>query len=164
MKHAAIRPTWQFALSKPAHLIAFGFGVGLIPWMPGTFGTLLGFPLYWAASYFLPKEFVFVLVAAWFLLGVWACAQTNKALGVADHGAMVWDEVVAFMLVLLFIPASVISQLMGFLLFRLFDIAKPFPIRYFDSRLKNGFGVMFDDLLAALYALLCFVIWDFFNR
>lgn len=163
MKETIIRPTLRFMLSKPTHLIALGFGAGLSPIMPGTFGTLLGFPLFWLAHYFLPPTFIFLLIVAWFLLGIWASNKTNQALGVADHGAIVWDEVVAFMLVLLFIPNSVISHLIGFLLFRLFDITKPFPIRYFDRRIKNGFGVMFDDILAAGYVILCFVIWKALN-
>lgn len=163
MKETITQPTLRFALSKPAHLIALGFGAGLSPYMPGTFGTLLGFPLFWLAAYFLPPLYIFFLIVAWFLLGIWASAETNKALGVADHGSIVWDEVVAFMLVLLFIPDSLISQLTGFLLFRLFDIVKPFPIRYFDQRIKNGFGVMLDDILAAGYVILCFVLWKVLN-
>ena len=85
---------------------------------------------------------------------MWACGKTGRALGVADDGAMVWDEIVAFMLVLVFTPALWQWQAGAFALFRLFDIVKPPPIRYFDRRLKNGFGVMFDDVLAAFYTLL----------
>ncbi len=94
------------------------------------------------------------VLAALFALGVWACGRTGRALGVADHGGMVWDETVAFLLVLFFTPASLAWQAWAFLLFRLFDILKPPPIRYFDRKWKTGFGVMFDDLLAAGYALL----------
>jgi phosphatidylglycerophosphatase A len=97
---------------------------------------------------------VLALIAAGFGVGVWACGATGRALGVADDGAMVWDEIVAFALVLVFTPALWQWQAGAFLLFRLFDIVKPPPIRYFDRRLKSGFGVMFDDVLAALYTLL----------
>ncbi len=91
---------------------------------------------------------------ATFVLGIWFCDKTGSALGVADHGGIVWDEIVAFMLILLFVPQEPIWFGIAFGLFRLFDIWKPFPIRYFDTRIKNGFGVMLDDLLAAAYALI----------
>lgn len=141
-------------MAHPAHMIAFGFGSGLAPKAPGTVGTLLGLPLFWliAAATDDPSKQV-VLVAAVFLLGVWACGRTGRALGVADHGGMVWDEIVAFALVLLFTPAGWLWIALAFALFRLFDILKPWPIRLADTRLKNGFGVMFDDLLAAGYAI-----------
>ncbi|HQS99481.1 MAG: phosphatidylglycerophosphatase A [Hydrogenophilales bacterium 16-64-46] len=151
-----MRPDLRFLLAHPAHLIALGFGSGLAPKAPGTAGTLLGLPLFWAITAIapdLPNQLI--LIAAGFLLGIWACARTGRALGVADHGGMVWDEIVAFALVLLFTPAGWMWMLAAFGLFRLFDIVKPWPIRFFDTRLKNGFGVMFDDLLAAGYAIAC---------
>jgi phosphatidylglycerophosphatase A len=149
-----LRPDLKLLFAHPAHLIAFGFGSGLAPKAPGTVGTLLGWPLVWlitaAASDLLNQ---LALLIASFLLGVWACGQTGRALGVADHGGMVWDEIVAFALVLLFTPPGWIWAGIAFLFFRFFDIVKPWPIRLADRRLKNGFGVMFDDLLAAGYAL-----------
>ena len=148
------RPDLKFLFAHPAHLIAFGFGSGLAPKAPGTVGTLLGLPLFWlvmTAAPDLPNRLI-LLVAA-FLLGVWACARTGRALGVADHGGMVWDEIVAFALVLLFTPVNWLWIALAFALFRLFDILKPWPIRFADTHLKNGFGVMFDDLLAAAYAI-----------
>ena len=148
------RPDLKFLFAHPAHLIAFGFGSGLAPKAPGTVGTLLGWPLYWlviAAAPDLPNQLI--LLIASFLLGIWACGRSGRALGVADHGGMVWDEIVAFALVLLFTPPGWIWAGIAFLLFRFFDILKPWPIRLADRRLKNGFGVMFDDLLAAGYAL-----------
>ena len=141
-------------LRHPARIIALGAGAGLVPAAPGTAGTLLAFPLYWALASACPAPVLLALIALGFLIGIWACGETGRALGVADHGAMVWDEVVAFALVLVFTPAGWPWQASAFLLFRFFDILKPPPIRYFDRRLKSGFGVMFDDLLAALYALL----------
>jgi phosphatidylglycerophosphatase A len=138
----------------PAHIIAFAGGAGLAPVAPGTVGTLLAFPLYYALARYCTGEVILLILAGAFALGVWACAATGRALGVADHGAMVWDEVVAFALVLVFTPAGWLWQAGAFVLFRLFDITKPPPIRHFDRTLKNGFGVMFDDLLAAFYTLL----------
>ena len=96
---------------------------------------------------------IIILLLA-FIAGIWFCDKTGKALGVSDHGGIVWDEIVAFMLVLVFIPQTLAGFGIAFCMFRLFDIWKPFPIRYFDHKIKNGFGVMFDDLLAAIYALL----------
>lgn len=148
------RPDLKFLFAHPAHLIAFGFGSGLAPKAPGTVGTLLGWPLLWlvvAVAPDLPNQLA--LLVASFLLGIWACGRSGRALGVADHGGMVWDEIVAFALVLLFTPAGVVWAGVAFLLFRFFDIIKPWPIRLADRRLKNGFGVMFDDLLAAGYTL-----------
>ena len=147
-------PDFKFVVSHPAHLIAFGFGSGLAPLAPGTVGTLLGLPLFWltvAIAPDLPNQIILLIAA--FLLGVWACGRTGRTLGVADHGGMVWDEIVAFALVLLFTPTGWPWTVAAFALFRLFDILKPWPIRLADTRLKNGFGVMFDDLLAAAYAI-----------
>jgi phosphatidylglycerophosphatase A len=149
-----LRPDLKFLFAHPAHLVAFGLGTGLAPKAPGTVGTLLGLPLFWLITTTapdLPNQIILLLAA--FLFGVWACGRTGRALGVADHGGMVWDEIVAFALVLLFTPAGWGWVVLAFLLFRFFDIIKPWPIRLADRRLKNGFGVMFDDLLAAGYAL-----------
>ncbi len=149
-----MRPDLKFLFAHPAHLIAFGFGSGLAPRAPGTAGTLLGLPLFWLATAVSPElsTRIAILIVA-FLLGVWACGRTGRALGVADHGGMVWDEIVAYALVLLFTPAGWLWIALAFALFRLFDILKPWPIRFADTHLKNGFGVMFDDLLAAGYAI-----------
>jgi len=149
------RPDLAFLFRHPAHLIAFGFGTGLAPKAPGTAGTLLRLPLFWVLTALTPDlSMRLALLAAAFLLGIWVCARTGRALGVADHGGIVWDEIVAYALVLLFTPAGGLWIVLAFALFRLFDILKPWPIRFFDTRLKNGFGVMFDDLLAAGYAIL----------
>lgn len=153
-----VKPSWKFLLSHPAHLLSFGFGSGLAGKAPGTFGTLVAFPMYW---YLAPRlsNFVFILVLIWaFAIGVWVCDKTGKALGVADYGGIVWDEIVAFMLVLFFTPPGWHWALLSFALFRFFDIFKPPPIRYFDTHWHGGLGVMFDDLLAAGYALLCLAL------
>jgi phosphatidylglycerophosphatase A len=153
-----VRPSWRFLLRRPAHFIAFGFGAGLIPVAPGTFGTLLAFPLYWLIRPEVgPMEYLLVVLVL-FGLGIWACDVTGRALGVADHGGMVWDETVAFLLVLFFTPAALHWQAVAFLLFRLFDILKPPPIHYYDRTFKSGFGVMLDDLVAAFYTLIVLAI------
>jgi phosphatidylglycerophosphatase A len=148
----AFRPTPAFAYSHPAHFIAFGFGAGLARFAPGTFGTLLAWPLGWLLGAAHPA-LVFSFIAILFLLGVWACGVTGRHLGVHDHGSMVWDEFVAFLLVLAILPRELGWQAAGFVLFRAFDIGKPPPIRWFERRYLGGFGVMFDDLLAAGYTL-----------
>jgi len=156
------RPSLRFVFSHPAHLIAFGFGVGLSPVAPGTFGTLLALPMYlWLAPRLGSQEFLLML-AGMFIVGAWACEVTGRRLGVHDHGGMVWDEVTAFLAVLFFTPATPLWQASAFLLFRLFDIVKPMPISHFDRSMHNGLGVMFDDVLAAFYALLCLAGWKFF--
>ena len=155
------RPDFAFVSNHPAHFVAFGFGSGLAPIAPGTAGTLLAIPMYWLIRpQYRDFEFLLLIVAA-FVLGVWACARTGRDLGIADYGGMVWDEIVAFWLVLLIVPDELLWQLAAFVLFRIFDIVKPQPIRFFDATLKGGFGVMFDDVIAAFYALLVLAIWKF---
>ena len=152
------RPTPGFVFSHPARVIAFGFGAGLAPLAPGTVGTLVAWPLGWLIGGVIsPAPFVAATLVA-FLIGIWACELTGRALGVADHGAMVWDEMVAFLLVLAIVPRQIGWQAAAFVLFRFFDIAKPPPIRWFETRLHGGFGVMFDDLLAAGYTLLVLAV------
>lgn len=150
-------------LGHPAHFIAFGGGAGLIPFAPGTFGALLAFPIFWAAGSvgISPQDQWAVYlggVALLFALGVWACGVAGRNLGESDHGGMVWDETVAFLLVLFFAPRYSFWQGFAFLLFRFFDIAKPPPIRYYERRFKGGFGVMVDDVMAAFYTLLVVAI------
>jgi phosphatidylglycerophosphatase A len=153
-----VKPGWRFLFSHPAHFVSFGFGSGLARKAPGTFGTLAAFPLYWLLAPRLSDElFIGMLILA-FALGVWVCGFTGKALGVADYGGIVWDEIVSFMLVLFFTPPGWHWSLLSFALFRFFDIFKPPPIRYFDSNWHGGLGVMFDDLLAAGYSLLCLAL------
>lgn len=133
--------------------------MGLVPVAPGTAGTLLAFPIFWQLEPRMGAYELLLLIAVLFVLGIWACDRTGRDLGSADHGAMVWDETVAFLLVLAFTPAALVWQACAFLLFRLFDILKPPPIRHFDRTLKGGFGVMFDDMVAAFYTLLVFAAW-----
>ncbi len=165
---AKVRPTARFMLGHPARLIAFGFGSGLSPVSPGTIGTLFGWLTFSVFSHWLTAETWLAVIAAGFLLGLWACARTARDMGVADHGSMVWDEIIAFWLVLAFVmPTTFWGQFMAFFWFRVFDIAKPAPIGYYDLAykgfgLRGGFGVMFDDIVAAFYTLLVFALWRSF--
>ncbi len=151
-------PDARFLLSHPAHFIALGFGSGLAPVAPGTFGTLAGLALYWLLAQVAPPLVIAFLAIPAFFLGVWACERTGRDLGVQDHGAMVWDEIVAFLPLAALVSGSLFLQGLAFALFRLFDIWKPFPIRQFEARVKGGFGVMLDDLLAACYAYLVLIV------
>lgn len=153
------KPNWAFVSSRFSHFIAFGGGLGLSPIAPGTVGTLLAFPLYWFFNHYLEPIVFLLLIDLLFILGIFFCGITGKALGAHDHGGMVWDETIAFLLILFFIPDHWGWQLAAFGLFRFFDIVKPQPIKYFDNKLRGGFGVMFDDLLAAFYTLLCLAGW-----
>lgn len=153
-----VRPTSKFLLAHPAHFLALGFGTGLAPIAPGTFGTLLGFPIYvLLADRFAPAELL-AAIAVMFVLGVWTCGKTGADLGIADHSAMNWDEIVAFVLILTITPPGWGWQAFAFFAFRFFDVLKPAPIRYFDRTLKGGFGVMFDDIVAAFYTLLSMAV------
>jgi phosphatidylglycerophosphatase A len=140
-----------------AHVIAIGFGAGRAPFAPGTFGTLLAWPVGWALAG-AHAGLTLGLVAAFFVLGVWACGVTGRNLGIHDDGSMVWDEFVAFLLVLAILPRAFAWQAAAFVLFRTFDIVKPAPIRWFERRYTGGFGVMLDDLLAAGYTLLALAL------
>jgi len=147
-------PTLAAICRSPAQFLAFGLGSGLIRPASGTWGTLLAWSLWQLGAPLMPDAALGLFLALAFLIGCWACDVAGKAVGHADHVGMVWDEMVAFWLVLWLVPDSWLSQVLAFVLFRFFDIVKPPPIRFFDARLKGGFGVMFDDILAAGYALL----------
>jgi phosphatidylglycerophosphatase A len=149
-------------LRNPLHLLAFGFGSGLAPKAPGTLGTLVAVPLYLLLQG-LPLVVYLSLVLTGFLAGIWICGRTSRDLGVHDHGGIVWDEIIGYLLTMALAPSGWEWVLLGFLLFRFFDILKPWPIRWFDQRVPGGFGIMFDDLLAGLYAGLVMLLiqWGF---
>lgn len=155
------QPSPRFLFSHPAHVLAMGFGAGLSPIAPGTVGTLIAFPLYLLLAPALPVGLFALLLCAMFAAGVWACEVTGRHLGMHDHGAMVWDEITAFLLILFFTPNQPVWQASAFVLFRAFDVVKPPPIRHVEGLLRNGLGVMFDDLIAAFYALLCLATYKF---
>ncbi len=144
--------TRRIALASPSGFLAFGLGSGLSPVAPGTVGTVAAIPLA-AVLLQLPFWYALAAIVVAFLVGIWLCDVTGKALGVHDHGGIVWDEFVGLWLVLLFVPFAWSWWLAGFVLFRFFDIVKPWPIRWLDRRVQGGFGVMIDDVLAAVYAL-----------
>lgn len=163
-KAIVTKPNSRFMRAHAAHLIAQGFGSGLSPIMPGTFGTLLGWLSFVMLSTRWPDTFTPMvwagIIAIGFAVGVWACATTGRNLGIADHGSMVWDEIIAFWLVMLLVmPAGFWAQFWAFVCFRFFDMVKPPPISYLDRRFKGGFGVMVDDLAAAFFTLLAIAVW-----
>jgi phosphatidylglycerophosphatase A len=146
-------------MAHPAHVIAFGFGVGLIRFAPGTWGSLLAIPLtLWLLPAYGDVGFGLIVLGA-FLVGIWAADITGKRLGVADHGGIVWDEVVAQMLVLWMLPTLSAPWIAtGFVLFRVFDIIKLPPAKYFDTRWKSGLGVMMDDLAAGVHSVIALAL------
>jgi phosphatidylglycerophosphatase A len=140
-------------LSNPIHCLAFGFGSGLAPKAPGTFGTLLAVALYLLLSQLSLLPYILVVVVA-FAVGIYLCGRTATDLGVHDHPGIVWDEFVGFWITMIAAPAGWLWVVIGFILFRLFDIWKPWPIRFFDKNVESGLGIMIDDVLAGIYALL----------
>jgi len=159
-------------LRHPAHVLAFGFGSGLVRRGPGTVGTLWAWISFLVMSAVWPSWVLWALVLGGMLAGIWICRVAGQALGVSDHSAIVWDEIIAFWLVLLCLPVpsdpyfsavhvgwSVLQwQALAFVLFRFFDIAKPPPIDWVDARVKGGLGVMADDLLAACMTLVSLAV------
>jgi len=145
---------YKFDIRKPHQFFGLGFGLGLAPFAPGTFGTLGALPLIFiTASYPLWLQCFFAVVISVF--GIWVCGQTAKDVQVHDHPAIVWDEVAGFYITMIGAALSWKALLVGFLLFRFFDIAKPGPIRMLDKKLHGGFGIMADDILAGIFSLIC---------
>ena len=137
----------------PVHILAFGFGTGLSPVAPGTVGSLVGVLFAWLTlGLSLPVQVA--IAAAITLSGIWICGESARRIGVHDHGGIVWDEIAGMYITLLAAPPTIAGWVLAFVLFRLFDIAKPWPIRDLDHRLGGGLGIMLDDLAAALYALI----------
>lgn len=149
---------WQ----DPIYFLAFGFGSGLMPIAPGTWGTLAAMPVYllWANS---PWQIYVTLTLAAFFLGVAVCDKVSSDLGVHDYSGIVWDEVVGYLLTMFLAPVNIWWMIIGFFLFRLFDIWKPQPIRFVDKHVHGGLGIMLDDVLAAVpaWAVLQLLIWGF---
>ena len=135
----------------PAHFIAFGFGTGAVPYAPGTFGTLPGVAVVWAMAGLSPAVYATVACAL-FGFGVWICARTSRDIGVHDHPGIVLDEIVGFVVTMTAVPVTLWTLCAGFVLFRFFDIVKPWPIRYLDRNLKGGLGIMLDDVAAGACA------------
>jgi phosphatidylglycerophosphatase A len=142
------KPDWR----NPIHLIAAGFGSGLAPRAPGTFGTLAALIPWWPL-HFLPAAQYWAIIAMGTALGIYVCGKTARDLRTHDHGAIVWDEFIGLWIALAWLPISIVWIGAGFLLFRLFDIWKPWPIRWCDKNVHGGFGIMLDDIIAGAAAL-----------
>ena len=140
-------------MTDPVHFLAFGFGSGLAPFAPGTFGSIPGVLLFWLTLDF-GAYGQFGIAAALVLFGVSICGESARRLGIHDHGGIVWDEISGVYITLLAAPLTVTGWILAFVLFRVMDIVKPWPIRDLDHRLKGGLGIMLDDLAAALYAVI----------
>ncbi|MDT8427434.1 MAG: phosphatidylglycerophosphatase A [Pseudomonadales bacterium] len=139
---------------NPVHFLAFGFGSGASPVAPGTCGSILAMLLYLLLPA-MPTAWYLLLVLAAALLGVYLCARTARDIGVHDHGGIVWDEFVGYWLTMVLAPPGWLWAVLGLVLFRIFDIAKPWPIAWLDAHVEGGIGIMIDDVLAGLMALVC---------
>ena len=145
-------------MTDPVHILAFGFGTGLAPFAPGTFGSLPGILLFWLTMDF--GLYVQLGIAAGMTLaGIWICGESARRIGVHDHGGIVWDEIVGMYVTLIVAPVSVLGWVLAFVLFRVMDIVKPWPIRDLDHRIDGGVGIMLDDLVAALYAAILLALY-----
>jgi phosphatidylglycerophosphatase A len=143
----------RVSLANPVHFLALGFGSGLAPKMPGTFGTLAALPLVVLLSYYVSFSVYLIATILLSIVGVWICGRTADDMGVHDDSSIVWDEVAGMLVTMLAVPLSWQTLLIGFMLFRFFDILKPWPISYLDRHVHGGFGIMIDDVLAGLFAL-----------
>lgn len=143
----------EIDIRDPVHFLAFGFGAGLSPVAPGTAGTLAAVPLYLLLTILPFSGYLAVLCVA-LVFGVWVCGASAQKIGVHDHSGIVWDEIAGFLLVMAPFAPSVAAVVIGFIAFRLFDILKPWPIRWLDKHVEGGFGIMLDDVVAALLAAL----------
>jgi phosphatidylglycerophosphatase A len=141
-------------LANPIHLLAFGFGAGLSPKAPGTMGTVVAVLIYLVLPS-MPPIIYAGLVLLSFVFGIWICAKTAEDLGVHDHGGIVWDEFVGYWITMFMAPSGLFWVLLGFVLFRLLDIVKPWPIKWADKELAGGLGIMLDDVLAGIMGALC---------
>ena len=155
-------PTVRFLLRHPLHLIALGFGSGLSPWAPGTVGTLFGWASFRALDSTLSASSILLIILVSFVVGIVAIEKTGPSLGEIDHGSIVWDEIVPFWGVLWLLSVTIgdglLWQALAFALFRIFDISKPWPARHYDRHVKNGFGVMMDDVIAAVYTAIALAV------
>lgn len=143
----------RLSMANPMHLLAVGFGSGLAPKAPGTFGSLAALPLVVLLSWWLPLWGYVCFLLVGFGVGVYSCQVASRAMRVHDHGGIVWDEFIGMGITMVAVPISWLSVVAGFVLFRFFDITKPWPIRWLDQHVKGGFGIMIDDVLAGIMAL-----------
>lgn len=151
MAKKTANPSFKQLLCSPTLLLAFGFGSGLSPKAPGTIGTIAAIPLWWLLAQLpLASYLIVVLVSA--IIGIYICGAAAKTLGAHDHGGIVWDEFVGFWIAMAALPVTWTSLILGFVLFRFFDIVKPWPISWLDKKVSGGFGIMIDDVIAGLAA------------
>jgi len=140
-----------FSLSNPVHFFALGFGSGLLPIAPGTWGTLVTIPIYWVLMTLETSLTVYLLVClVMFIVGIGLCSRATVDAGVHDHRAIVWDEMVGYLVTMLLLPFEWMWIIAGFFVFRFFDVVKPWPISWVDRNVHGGFGIMVDDVLAGL--------------
>ncbi|MBX2870101.1 MAG: phosphatidylglycerophosphatase A [Acidiferrobacterales bacterium] len=149
-------PTRNDLLSSPACFLGLGLGSGLAPVAPGTFGTLAAVPVY-IVSFSLSASLFWAITLLSILIGAWVCGSTAARLDSHDHPAIVWDEFAGFFLTMLFVPFTWANVITGFILFRIFDILKPWPIKWVDQKVHGGMGIMLDDLIAGMIAAL--ILW-----
>ncbi len=149
--------------SNPVYFIAFGFGSGLMPFAPGTFGTLVAIPLYCLMMHLSPLTYALITMAA-FIGGVYVCNKVAHEMGVHDYAGIVWDEIVGYLMTMFLVPTGLVWVFLGFILFRIFDIWKPQPIRWVDKQIKGGLGIMLDDVLAAVPACILLNVFAYFWR
>ena len=148
-------------MRDPVHILAFGFGTGLAPFAPGTFGSLVGVLLFWLTMDFGLYVQLGVALAA-VLAGIWICGESARGIGVHAHNCVVWDGIVGIDVTLMVAPATSLGWVVAFVLVRCLDIVKPWPIRDVDHRLGGGVGIMLDDLIAALYAAILLGLYRWF--
>ncbi len=153
-KNPKISGLHKTVLSTPVHFLAFGFGSGLAPFAPGTFGTVMAVPLYLLMSQLSLTGYLLMTLLVC-IGGFWICGKSSEKLGVHDHSGIVWDEFAGFFITMIMAPSGWLWIVIGFALFRLFDIWKPWPISVLDKKVQGGFGIMVDDIVAGLFALAC---------
>ncbi len=143
-----------FNLTNPVHFLALGFGSGLLKPGPGTWGTVAAIPVYLALCLIAsPSSWLYLLITlVLFTVGIYLCGKTASDVGVHDHGSIVWDEIVGYLITMVYFEATLFNILVGFILFRVFDIWKPWPIKLLDKHVHGGFGIMIDDVLAGVFA------------
>ncbi|KKD62342.1 phosphatidylglycerophosphatase [Grimontia sp. AD028] len=146
-------PISKIRLSNPVHLLATGFGSGLSPIVPGTMGTLAAVPFYYLLVSLSPIALAIAIVLG-SLVGIYLCERTSNDMGVHDHGSIVWDEFVGFWITMFLVPVTDWQVVLaGFIIFRFFDMVKPWPISWLDKQVHGGFGIMLDDVVAGLMSM-----------
>lgn len=161
-KSHTTRPACKGIIRDPVHWLAFGFGSGCSPWAPGTFGTLAAIPVYLLLKD-TPLWLYLFITALMFIIGIWLCEKTTKKLGVHDHSGIVWDEIVGYLVTMVAAPQGWLWIIIGFVLFRIFDILKPWPISIADRRIGGGFGIMVDDVIAGVFAFVVLQLIVYFK-